>query len=77
MTSKVTEVTCAFDNLPDSPGSSREHGGLIQAHATHINHMEAVHVLARGNSVADCTFVNVFCQKTEKSYGQDANILFK
>lgn len=61
----VTPVTCAFNNFHDSPGSGREHGGLIQAHATHINYVEAVHVLGRGNCIADCALIDVVCQKTK------------
>lgn len=76
----VTPLTCAFDNFPDSPGSGRKHGRLIQAHATHINYVEAVHVLGRGHCIADGALINVVCQKIKTSYSQDnqiSNMLFK
>jgi len=52
-------VTCAFNYFPDCPGSGREHGGLIQAHPTHIDYVEAVNILGRGNCIADRTLINV------------------
>lgn len=55
--------TCAFDDFPYSPGCSRKHGGLIQAHAAHVDHMEAVHVLCRWNGIAYCALVNVICER--------------
>lgn len=57
----VTIVTCAFNNFPNTPGSGREHGGLIQAHAAHVDHVETVHILGWGNCIADCTLIDVFC----------------
>lgn len=54
-------VTCAFNNFPDTPGSGREHGGLIQAHAAHVDHVETIHILGRGNCIADCALIDVFC----------------
>ncbi len=60
----VTPVTCAFNNFPDSPGSGGKHGGLIEAHAAHIDHVEAVHVLGWGHCITDCALINVFCGKS-------------
>lgn len=57
-------LTCAFDDFPDSPGSGGQHGGLVQAHAAHIDHVEAIHILAREHSITDAPLVNVFCEKT-------------
>lgn len=67
-------VTCAFNNFPDSPGSSREHGGLIQAHAAHIDYVEAVHVLGRWDCITDCALVDVVCQETKTNYSKDTRI---
>lgn len=66
----VTPVTCAFDNFPDSPGSGRQHGGLIQAHATYIDYMEAIYVLGRGNCITDSALINVVCNEAKKRYSQ-------
>ena len=67
----VSPVTCTFNNFPDSPGSGWKHSGLIQAHATHIDHMEAVHVLGGGNCITHCALINVVCLETMTSYSQD------
>lgn len=58
-------LTCAINDFPDSPGGSRKHSGLIQAHAAHVNHMEAVHILGRCNCITDGALIYVICQKTE------------
>ena len=52
-------LTCAFDDLHDPPGSGGQHGGLVQAHTAHVDHVEAIHVLAGGHGVADSAFVDV------------------
>lgn len=61
----VPSVTCASDHFPDSPGGGGEHGGLVQAHATHVHHVEAVHVLGRGHGVADGALVDVICRENK------------
>lgn len=63
----VTPVTCAFNDFPDSPGSCGKHGGLIQAHAAHVHHVEAVHILGWRNGVADDALIDVVCMKTRTS----------
>lgn len=63
----VTPLTCAFNNFPDSPGSCREHGGLIQAHAAHIHNVEAIHILGWRNCIADYALINVVWMKTRTS----------
>lgn len=59
------DSTCAFNDFPNSPGGSRKHSGLIQAHAAHVNHMEAVHILGRCNCITDGALIYVICRKTE------------
>lgn len=59
--------TRALNYLPDSPGSSRKHGGLVQAHAANIHHMETVYILGRRDCIADHTLIDVVCEKEEEN----------
>ncbi|TNN62588.1 hypothetical protein EYF80_027187 [Liparis tanakae] len=56
--SKRSQAPSFWVEFADSPGSGREHGGLIQAHPTHIYYVEAVNILGRGNCIADRTLIN-------------------
>lgn len=60
----MTPPTGAINDLPDSPGGSRKHGGLIQAHAAHVYYMESIHILGRRNCIADRALIYMICQKT-------------
>lgn len=62
----LSPLTCAFNDLHDAPGSGGQHGGLIQAQAAHVKHMEAVHVLAGRHRVADSAFVDVIWESRDR-----------
>lgn len=52
-------LTCPFYDLPDSSSGGRDYGRLIQTQPPNVHDMEPIHILLRGDGIADCPFIYV------------------
>jgi len=60
--------TSSLNDLPDPPRGSRQHGVLVEAHAPHVYHVEAINVFVRSHSIANLALINMFWKRTKSSF---------
>lgn len=58
--------TSSLDDFPHPPWGGWQHGILVQAHASHVYHMEAIHIFIRCHSIADLALINMLWKEEQR-----------